>query len=303
MNPRASLLLLLMLIAILHYDSKASGRSNRSQPVKAWASFARSFSRSHRHLRELPEDCGDFLGGRRSVVSRISGGFKAEQGQFPSYVLLILARQDSYIFCGGTIISSWHILTAGHCVGGDTAEAFVSTSIKRVNPGSGIKSEKLCQSKRYESVDTKVRYDLGIIKLAEPIEFNDYIQPACLPLGHRVNPETHAWAVGMGKYGRSVEENFSDQLMVLPVKETICDVSDEHISTICFESWTTENVGDTCEGDSGGGILTIDEGRMYLVGVTSYGSSDCESGRKGTSVNANVFNLLGEIDALLRECA
>ena len=34
----------------------------------------------------------------------------------------------------------------------------------------------------------------------------------------------------------------------------------------------------TCQGDSGGPMTFMDGNRQYLVGVTSYGSTDC--GRK-----------------------
>lgn len=48
---------------------------------------------------------------------RVVGGSNAEPGQFPYIVSLRRTSGNSH-FCGGTIVSSFHIVTACHCTTG-----------------------------------------------------------------------------------------------------------------------------------------------------------------------------------------
>jgi len=48
----------------------------------------------------------------KEQANRITGGSTAARGQFPWQVALII---DNAWFCGGSVISSNWVLTAGHC--------------------------------------------------------------------------------------------------------------------------------------------------------------------------------------------
>lgn len=52
---------------------------------------------------------------------------------------------------------------------------------------------------------------------------------------------------------------------------------------VCTQETTVKNV---CKGDSGGGILTMQEKRYYLQGIISYGSP-CEKPKNRALVEAN----------------
>ncbi|EFA04565.1 brachyurin [Tribolium castaneum] len=49
---------------------------------------------------------------------RIIGGNVARAGQFPFAAAITVKTRDSKFFCGGSILTSKHILSAGHCVNG-----------------------------------------------------------------------------------------------------------------------------------------------------------------------------------------
>ena len=58
-----------------------------------------------------------FACGVADVVGRIVGGGEADANSIPWQVGLV-SNGGSTPFCGGTIITPYHILTAAHCTGG-----------------------------------------------------------------------------------------------------------------------------------------------------------------------------------------
>ena len=65
-------------------------------------------------------DCGTFnepkpKGKRTSENTRIYKGRNARKNRYPWQIFLKISSKDDEDFCGGTLISTKHILTAAHC--------------------------------------------------------------------------------------------------------------------------------------------------------------------------------------------
>lgn len=64
---------------------------------------------AHTHAKQQPQpDCGRST----SKINRIVGGTDASFGQFPWQAFVQVGGSR----CGGALISSRHVVTAGHCV-------------------------------------------------------------------------------------------------------------------------------------------------------------------------------------------
>jgi len=230
----------------------------------------------------------------------IVGGVEARQGEFSWQVSLRRKSSGSH-FCGGSIISKNWIVTAAHCVSGQTSSSIsiavgdwrrsAASDVRQVLDVSLIKSHENYKPSTTEN-------DVALIKVSTPIDFNDDVQPVCAP----DSSKDYAWnlvqCAGWGTL-RSGGPCCPDTLQYVTMNVTTkayCqnaywrwgyDITDDMICS-------TDNVGstqrDSCQGDSGG-PLTIKEadGTFRLVGVVSWGIG-CASGYPGVYARVTHFN-------------
>ena len=112
--------------------------------------------------------------------NRVIGGETAE-----SPIPWQVSIQKPYIggaWCGGTILDSTTILTAAHCLdtkGTDYTKWYVMAGKVSKYSEDRIKIAQVILHPNYD--DPSNRNDIAIVKLSEPLEFNESIQPMCLP--------------------------------------------------------------------------------------------------------------------------
>ena len=108
-------------------------------------------------------------------------GVPANLGEFPWQAQLFSDKH----FCGGTLISSKHVLTAAHCM-------FVPKEKITVITGRLSKSEfeqqeiisKVAEVIKHPNYThpSLLNNDIALLVLVEPVPFNKNIEMACLPL-------------------------------------------------------------------------------------------------------------------------
>lgn len=117
------------------------------------------------------------------IHGRIVGGKSADRGQFPYHVALANTF-DYFYFCGGTIISTRHILTAAHCV---QWYQYDTTDLRAILNSSNLKNDDFTVMEIVEVInhpkfiEEKIPFDIAILLTRREIEFNDFIQSAQLP--------------------------------------------------------------------------------------------------------------------------
>ncbi|OWA53560.1 hypothetical protein BV898_17983 [Hypsibius exemplaris] len=238
------------------------------------------------------------------VVPTIISGTDAKLNQICWQVRVLVKLGQSAIICGGSIIGSRTILTAGHCVFAGDLSRFqpdqftvrIGAMDNRVGAAPAGCEEDFAVTKvtPHEAyVPTaegkpllNSNNDLALLTLARDIDFAKSKCACRLCLEDRV-PDTNAQCIASGvgnqKVNQAPDENIDVVLQYaeLDVKsQTSAECASSQDSTddlnlfVCAGG--TPRGTSTCQGDSGGPLACLDaNGKFYSAGVTFFGNTGC----------------------------
>uniref|UniRef100_A0AB38ZEC6 Venom S1 protease 36 n=1 Tax=Ectomocoris sp. TaxID=3104572 RepID=A0AB38ZEC6_9HEMI len=238
---------------------------------------------------------------------RIIDGKKTAINEFPFIVLIMLTRRK-FPFCGGSIITREHVLTAAHCT-----YPLQGVQLSVIVGEHDIKSDKetphtdiidVLYSINHPNYDDKNnKNDVAVMKLSRSIKFSDAVGPACLP-NFTKKTLTNEYIKAMGWGNTRTGGSSSSVLLKVNLKAIdidICKTVYRSIETknptqIC--TWAPGK--DTCQGDSGGPLVWRDpEANVYRqVALVSYGR---ECGSTDPAVNTDVSFYMDWIKEKIRE--
>lgn len=202
--------------------------------------------------------------------TRIVGGERSSILQYP---WMAGVSAFNFIFCGGALINDRYILTVAHCFKEDYLKAHASVFLGvtyRDEQQVQYKVEKVIQHELYNKT-IKGRYDIALVKLAEPMIFTEKIRPICLPLPTIDVTDLYGIVTGWGvlSHGGGV----SEELRGVPMRimdngncHKIFDRVDDN--NICAGG---EEGRDACQGDSGSPLIVEVDDVHRLMGVVSWG--------------------------------
>jgi len=233
--------------------------------------------------KDFADECG-IEGPARS--DKIVGGMEAEEHQWPWIVALFI---DDAWFCGGALISDTHVLTAAHCA----EDAFyfdILAGAHNVRESSEPNRVEITSYNGFTHEDwdsSDLSNDIALIVLPEPITFNDYIKPSCLPSsGDTADEGEMVTAIGWGRPSDSAS-SISPVLRMVSDLPVISNAECNAIygivgpGVVCID---TAGGKGTCNGDSGGPLNMKSSAKgagdkWTQVGVVSFGASaGCEVG-------------------------
>ncbi|XP_065077903.1 trypsin 5G1-like [Ochlerotatus camptorhynchus] len=217
-------------------------------------------------------------------ISRIVGGVEVDIEDVP-YQISLRGWDGSHI-CGGSIISSRWVLTAGHCTPwSDQGYKYsIRAGSSNKNNGKEFKLKRIIKHPWYEEHRGlySVEYDFSLLELKEEMPFDSTRSPIDLPAQYeQVNNGARCRVSGWGDTKtwsestailRAVYVHVIDQYRCNRTYEGFGNVRP---SMICAGYW--EGGKDACQGDSGGPLASGGK----LIGVVSWGYGCAEEGFPG----------------------
>ncbi|CAG0920440.1 unnamed protein product [Notodromas monacha] len=226
----------------------------------------------------------------RLVDRRVVGGEDAEPGQFPHQVTF--QYYGSHL-CGGSVLDENTVITAAHC-----CDIFSDPSGASIIAGNHLLEGSDSTEQAIDVADIIINADFGfdlsndicLLKLAEPLELNDAVQPIALP-GDREEPEEGDILIASGWGTTSSGGNLPEVLQwvrVPYVNDNVCDNLNGGVAESMICAGNVEDGGvDTCQGDSGGPLT--DEAVSKLLGLTSWGYGCAQPGYPGVYTQVSYF--------------
>lgn len=239
------------------------------------------------------------LGGTENSrpLARIVGGNVAKPFSHPWQVRVRACSGFACTrMCGGTLVSSNAIVTASHCI-----PPYANSGI--ITLGAHEYFNERAVNVTIDSIHShpgwdkqKRTNDICVIILSEHIEFNNKIQPACLPNKDHCFPAgTACVASGWGyiKEG-GPRSSLLREVAVRIMESDHCNRADYYNGRI-FQGMLcagyNEGERDACTGDSGGPLVCpLQNGKWVLAGVTSWGVGCARHKRPGVYTDVRQFS-------------
>merc|ERR1712002_908835 len=215
-----------------------------------------------------------------SASDRIINGVDVESTSVAPWQVSL--QHSGSHFCGGSLIAAGYVMSACHCKQNTGANVVMGT-IYTDQPKYQVHGMFTCHPS-YNS--RKNDYDYSILTLASEVDVTDP-DLAVIPIAAKEYPGGMAAQItGWGMTNSHINR--------LPTQLQLADtnlVSQED----CRAYWGVRRITDRmqciggnginsgCMGDSGGPLVVVDpdDGVTYLVGNTSFGTSDCSTSAPG----------------------
>lgn len=220
----------------------------------------------------------------KSIGTRIVGGTNATKIQFPYYaqIVTVIKKNDSKIGfgnCGGSLISTTHILTAAHCVE-NVLSLRIVLGFYTMDDRSDVEAHDVKSVNIHSEYNpTIMSNDIALIELAKPTTFTDNIKPIRFSCNY-AEPETKTVVAGTGLTD-DVEKKLSPNLLWT----NLTTISNEQCIRV-FKRIETSNIcaygkpkQGACRGDSGTALIKDENGSQIQIGLLSWGAiNNCERG-------------------------
>ncbi|CAG9760321.1 unnamed protein product [Ceutorhynchus assimilis] len=239
------------------------------------------------------EECGQ----PESAKFRVVGGEEALPGRWPWMAAIFLhGSRRTEFWCGGSLISSTHILTAAHCTRDSRQRPFSARQftvrlgdidLKRDDEPSAPVTFKVSEIRAHKQFSRVGYYnDIAILKLDRPARKSKYVIPLCLPPTGLRNEQfsgQRSTVVGWGTTFYGGKESTVQRQAQLPVwrNEDCNQAYFQPITSNFVCAGYSEGGTDACQGDSGGPLMLNWETRWIQIGVVSFGNKCGEPGYPG----------------------
>uniref|UniRef100_A0A182QYZ9 Peptidase S1 domain-containing protein n=1 Tax=Anopheles farauti TaxID=69004 RepID=A0A182QYZ9_9DIPT len=277
----------------------ANANADKSNPFIEWlAGLIGTSTPAPTENLTPPENCPMCQCGRTNRLTRIVGGQETQVNQYPWMAML---QYSGTFYCGGSLISDRHVLTAAHCVHGfnrnkisvvlmehdrvSTTESMTMVSkVLRVIEHSGYNSNN------YNS-------DIAILRLATAMNINDKLRPVCLPTPKKPFTGYDGIVTGWGATSENGAISTNLQEVTVPIMSNAdCRKTGYGMTRITDNMLCAgydEGKKDSCQGDSGGPLHVIKQNSTdnvhQIAGIVSWGEGCAKPNYPGVYTRVNRF--------------
>lgn len=241
---------------------------------------------------------------------RIVGGEIAEPHSIPHQVAILIQRSAKRAtFCGGSLLNTKTILTAGHCLKSTKSALVILGAHNLTATETGVERQLVNASNYRIHPHFNIAYanlDIALIFLPTPVIisgeripnsslddshvsfeiFSETIQPVNLPTGFLLD-ESFAGETGtISGFGQFCDACESSQVLRFTENRVLSndDCSKSFtFSTIPSDTQiclsTAESKSGACRGDCGGPLTILRNGTAVQIGISSFGYKKCEEGK------------------------
>nr|XP_039254391.1 uncharacterized protein LOC120331387 [Styela clava] len=237
--------------------------------------------------RYKSDGCCKSVGSSVSSTSaqRIVNGDEAAEGRWPWMVTVIGNYGGSKTFCGGTLVSKKHVISAAHCLLARDPLRFQGVSYYVEMNSYDRESDDIVKidvsniiSHEGYVYDGLIQYhsDIMLMELAEEVPDSSNIQPLPLPQGEIVHVGQRCIVTGWGLTSL-IDEDVQTKLREIAVDirsaEDCLGPDPDYDKGPHFCANREDIEVDVCNGDSGGPLACqrCDSCEWYIAGIVSIG--------------------------------
>lgn len=227
----------------------------------------------------------------KKAITRIFGGLKVPPGALPWQVSLQVKHKGSLQayrhICGGVLIDSCWVLTAGHCIepGKDMRVVMGGLSLNMAEPTKQtIQVEEAIVHENYRETYAAVYNDIALLRLKDTdgvcATETQFVKTACLPdaqLPDGIECTISGWGATEDS---DLGSNHLLEANVLLINKEKCSepkIYGKVLDGGMFCAGYLQGGVDSCQGDSGGPLTCQENNAHVIYGLVSWGD---QCGRK-----------------------
>uniref|UniRef100_A0A8C5IHG4 Chymotrypsin like n=1 Tax=Junco hyemalis TaxID=40217 RepID=A0A8C5IHG4_JUNHY len=204
---------------------------------------------------------------------RIVNGQNAVPGSWPWQVSLQTTTGSH--FCGGSLINQYWVVTAAHCNFNPRSHVVVLGEYSLTSNSEPVQVKTAITNPGWNP--NTMNNDITLLRLSTPAQLGARVSTICLAPANLALP-SNAWAVTTG-WGRT---NPNSQALASVLQQVTVPLISQ---SQCMQYWGNQitssmicagGAGATsCQGDSGGPLVYQTGNGWTLIGIVSWGTSNC----------------------------